>query len=441
MGNNIRQPRQLLRPTGQRACRDSNELLEFAILRRPNRLKSGLFGYLSSDIEPGLLAPKHVSRAHSEVGSGGQPQTTCATETTSSKVTEYPCVRCWKTFKKYPDMVRHFEELHAISKKYHCPECHQSHKRKEHVKNHYATRHSSSREMACIPVEVITAMDLAVFGCGFCEGSLRYGPTLSCWEDILQALSHVKEHILEGKAFTEWNVTHQIEGLLLHVLLEWYEVCRQAFDCPFENWPRPRWTPEVAKTFVPKLEQPIARTRLRPLLQELLLAGLGPTSSSSNGGRIVSNYSQAELDFSSYGSEPIQEPLSPLLYSSSARNDLARTATSDFNNLFSPVEASDSSLPQLHNPEEQELLLQATGSQFPQSIIGYGTYYANTDVLPSEASQDTIGNIDFRNDALFPDALTTSNWISDQQSMCRPGNELLQSLSWDPQQDFFPMPD
>ncbi|KAI7218229.1 hypothetical protein KC333_g3722 [Hortaea werneckii] len=337
-------------------------------------------------------------------------------------------------------MVRHFEQLHTTSKRFLCPECHSAHKRKEHVKNHYATCHSSSREVACNPVEVNYTLDPVVFACGFCEGRLRYKPTLWCREDILRALSHVKDHILEGKTRNDWNFTHQIEGLLLHILPEWYEVCRPTFDCPPENWPRLRWTPEVAAPFVSELEQPIAEARLRPLLQELLLAGLGPASSSTSGDRIFSDHSQAQLDFSEYGNEPTQGPLAPLLYSDYGRDDLTMTATGDFDNLFQPIESSDNSFPQPHNPEEQELLLEATGSQFFPTPLADGTHYASTDILPSEIGQETITNVGLRNGALFPGALTTPNWIADQQSMRRPGNELLQRLAWDQPQDFFPMP-
>lgn len=37
--------------------------------------------------------------------------------------------------------------------------------------------------------------------------------------------------------------------------------------------------------------------------------------------------------------------------------------------------------------------------------------HTTPDVLPSGASQDTIENIGFRNDALFPDAFITPSWI------------------------------
>ncbi|KAI6904055.1 hypothetical protein KC318_g6657 [Hortaea werneckii] len=338
-------------------------------------------------------------------------------------------------------MVRHFEQLHTTSKRFLCPECHRAHKRKEHVKNHYATCHSSSREVACTPVEVNYTFAPVAFGCGFCDqGNLRYQSMLSCRKDILQALSHVKEHILEGKTRNDWNVTHQIEGLLLHILPEWYWVCRPTFDCPPENWPRLRWTPEVAAAFVSELEQPIDKARLRSLLEELLLAGLGPALSSTSGDCIVSHYSQAELDFSEYGNEPPQGPLAPLLYSDYGRDDLTITATSDFDNLFQPIESSDNSFPQPHNPAEQELLLEATGSQFFPTPLAGGMYNASTDVLPSEIGQETITDVGIRNGALFLDPLTTPNWIADQQSMRRPGNELLQSLPWDEPQDFSAMP-
>ncbi|KAI6821204.1 hypothetical protein KC340_g12966 [Hortaea werneckii] len=263
---------------------------------------------------------------------------------------------------------------------------------------------------------------------------------LFCRKDILQALSHVKEHILEGKTRNDWNVTHQIEGLLLHILPEWYWVCRPTFDCPPENWPRLRWTPEVAAAFVSELEQPIDKARLRPLLEELLLAGLGPALSSTSGDRIVSNYSQEQLDISKHDYEPTQGPLAPLLYSDYGRDDSTMINTGDFNNLFQPIEFSDNSLPQPHNPEEQELLLEATGSQFFPTPLAGGMYNASADILRSEIGQETITDVGLRNGALFPGALTTPNWIADQQSMRRPGNELLQSLSWDPPQDFFPMP-
>ncbi|KAI7006040.1 hypothetical protein KC355_g7933, partial [Hortaea werneckii] len=257
-------------------------------------------------------------------------------------------------------------------------------------------------------------------------------------KDILQALSHVKEHVLEGKTRTDWNVTHQIEGLLLHehILPEWFKVCRPTFDCPPEEWPRLRWTPEVAAPFVSELEQPIAETRLRPLLQELLLAALGPASSSTRGDRIVSDHSQAQLDFSEYGNEPTQGPLAPLLYSEYSRDDLAITATGDFDNLFQPIESSDNSFPQPHNPEEQELLLEATGSQFFPTPLAGGIHYASADILPSETSQDTIMDVGFRNGALSHQPLSTHSWIADQQSMRRPGNGLLQSLFPDLPQDF-----
>ncbi|KAI7164042.1 hypothetical protein KC316_g12360 [Hortaea werneckii] len=436
MNSNSQGPCQLLQPTGQRAELHSNEVPGLAAPQHPTRLQSGGSGRHGSDIGPDLVAPKHLSKAHSEVDSGGQPPTRYATGTASSSVTKYPCVRCWKTFKKCPDMVRHFEQLHTTSKRFLCPECNKAHKRKEHVKNHYATRHSSSREVACIPVEVNYTLDPVVFACGFCEGPWQYIPKLSCREDILKALSHVKEHILEGKTRNDWNVTHQIEGLLFRISPVWYEVCRQFFDCPLENWPCLRWTPEVAATFVSKLEQPIAQARLKPLLQELLLARSGPALSSTSGDHIVSDYSQERLDISEHGNEPTQGPLAPLLYSDYVMDDLATTATGDFENLFQPIESSDNNFPQPHNPEEQELLLEATGSQFFPTPLAGGMHYASADILPSEAGQETTEDIGFRNGALFLDPLTTPNWIADQQSMRRPGNELLQSLFPDLPQDF-----
>ncbi|KAI7464016.1 hypothetical protein KC351_g15671 [Hortaea werneckii] len=244
----------------------------------------------------------------------------------------------------------------------------------------------------------------------------------------LGALSHVKEHIDEGKTRTDWNVTHQIEGLLLHILPDWYEVCRQTFDCPFDDWPRLGWTPEIAAAFVSELEQPIARARLRPLLQELLLAGLGPAPSWMSGDRVVSDYSQAQLHSSGYCNQPTQGPPAPLLDSDCCTNDSPINATGDLDNLFPPLEPSDSSFSQPHNAGEQDLLLGAAGSQFPQSPTRVGTYYANADILPSETDQDTITDVGLRNGALYPDPLTTSSWIADQQFMRRPGNGLLENF-------------
>ena len=339
-------------------------------------------------------------------------------------------------------MVRHFEELHVIPKVFGCPECGKRQKRKAHVASHYAARHASSREGTCIPLEITCSFALEAFGCGFCDqGDLRYGPVLSCRRDILQALSHVKDHIDKGKTRTDWNVTNQIEALLLHLLPEWYEVCRQTFDCPPEKWPRLRWTPEVAAPFVSELEQPIARTRLRPLLQELLLAGFSPASSSTSGDLIVSDYSEEELDISEHGIEPTQGPLAPLLYSDYSRDDRTTTATGDFEILFQPIEPFDLSPSQPHNPGEQELLLEATGSQFfPTPLAGGIMHNASTDILPSETGQHTIMDVGFRNGALRHHPLSTHSWIADQQSMRRPGNGLLQSSFPDLQQALFSMP-
>ncbi|KAI7544234.1 hypothetical protein KC331_g6933 [Hortaea werneckii] len=334
-------------------------------------------------------------------------------------------------------MVRHFEELHVIPKVFECPECGKRQKRKAHVASHYATRHASSREGTCIPLEVTCSFALVAFGCGFCDqGDQRYGPTLSCRDDIVQALSHVKDHIDKGKTCTDWTVTNQIEGLLLHLLPEWYEVCRQTFDCPPEKWPRLRWTPEAAAALVSELEQPIAKIRLGPLLHELLLAGLDPALSSTSGDHIVFDYLQEQLDISEHGNEPTQGPLAPLLYSDHSRDDLTMSAMGDFDNLFQPIESFDNSFPQPHNPEEQELLLEAIGSQFFPTPLAGGMHYASADILPSETSQDTTMDVGSRNGALFLDPLTTSNWIADQQSMRRPGNGLLQSLFPDLPQDF-----
>ncbi|GAB1734863.1 hypothetical protein NU195Hw_Modified_660t1 [Hortaea werneckii] len=425
MTNDNPRPRHLHQPTSQRADLHANELSALAAPQHPNGLRSGVSGRLGTNNGPDLVALTHASRTHSEVDSGDQPPTTYATETASSSVTGYPCVRCWKPCQKYTDMVRHFLELHLILKVFQCPECGKTQKRKAHVVNHYATRHARSREESCIPLEVTCPFVPVAFGCGFCnQGDQRYGPILSGREDILQALSHVKEHIDEGKTRTDWNVTHQIEGLLLHILPDWYEVCRQTFDCPFNDWPRLGWTPESAAAFVSELEQPIARARLRPLLQELLLAGSGPAPSSMSGDRVVSDYSQAQLHSSGYCNQPTQGPPAPLLDSDCCTNDSPINATGDLDNLCPPPEPSDSSLSQPPNAGEQDLLLGAAGSQFPQSPTRVGTYYANADILPSETDQDTITDVGLRNGALDPAPLTTSSWIADQQSMRRPGNGL-----------------
>lgn len=55
MSNNIRHPRQLLRPTAQRTDLVSNELLDLVVPRRSNHFESGLLSRLNSDIGQGKV--------------------------------------------------------------------------------------------------------------------------------------------------------------------------------------------------------------------------------------------------------------------------------------------------------------------------------------------------------------------------------------------------
>ncbi|KAK3073908.1 hypothetical protein LTR53_004090 [Teratosphaeriaceae sp. CCFEE 6253] len=158
------------------------------------------------------------------------PDVTTGPATSSGK---YACHRCWTTFKRDHDLIRHVEQS-----------C-------ERFRHHRAA-----------------------LGCGFC------GEVVQPFTDRANLhvfVDHLIDHYNMRCTEADWTCTRHVQSLLIqeHVRPVWSDICGSYFVAhSLTAWPTLVWTYGGARTYIDRLEHHITRAELLQILPQLLELGI-----------------------------------------------------------------------------------------------------------------------------------------------------------------------